>query len=276
MKIGPFEIRRVRTSPLRANPSGSTEGTLTYRCNICGNSQKVTVDRLTREHPSCDDCGSNVRFRSVVDIILSRYFGTSSILAHTPQAKEVLGLGLSDWEGYASGLDNVFSYTNTHFHKKPQVDVCCPPTPLVGMHDFVSSSDVFEHVLPPVQRAFNGAYSVLKPGGFLVFTVPFVPGASTLEHYPDAKEYFVQKNGAVLIRREDGTSYLDENPIFHGGPGATLEMRRFGSKDLVTHLEIAGFRDIRFHSEPNLEFGIVHESQSSIPISATRPIETAS
>ena len=57
-----------------------------------------------------------------------------------------------------------------------------------GTYDFILSSDVFEHVAPPVERAFEEAFRLLKPNGFLCITVPSVAD-DTVEYYPDLHEY---------------------------------------------------------------------------------------
>jgi hypothetical protein len=72
-----------------------------------------------------------------------------------------------------AGLRVCFSYRNTFFHTEPLIDIIDPPTELLGTLDSVISTDVFEHVVPPVERAFEGAFRLLKPGSALVLTVPF-------------------------------------------------------------------------------------------------------
>jgi hypothetical protein len=128
---------------------------------------------------------------------------------------------------------------------------------------------VFEHVMPPARDAFRGAATLLRRGGVLVLTVPFVPGAQTIEHYPGAVGYQVGDDGNVWIQTSSSKT-LAQNPVFHGGPGATLEMRVFGSSGLVEQLEAAGFQDIVFHAEADLDAGIVHRDLFSLPITARK------
>ncbi len=42
---------------------------------------------------------------------------------------------------------------------------------------------------------------------------------------------------------------LHDNPVFHGGPGVTVEMRRFAYSAINAHLRAAGFVDIEFLNE---------------------------
>ena len=61
-----------------------------------------------------------------------------------------------------------------------------------------------------------------------------------MEHYPDMREYKVVELGGehvIAILDRDGRKWLDAEPIFHGGPGSTLEMRLFACDDIVRHLE---------------------------------------
>ena len=55
--------------------------------------------------------------------------------------------------------------TNTFLHKPPLLNTVSPPKEWLSRFDFVISSDVFEHVVPPVSRAFENALHLLKPGG---------------------------------------------------------------------------------------------------------------
>jgi hypothetical protein len=46
------------------------------------------------------------------------------------------------------------------------------------------------------------------------------------------------------------------NPVFHGGPGNTLEMRKININVLVHELERVGFSEITIHDQNRPEFGI--------------------
>jgi len=55
--------------------------------------------------------------------------------------------------------------------------------------------------------------------------------------------------------RTDGTVELDENPIFHGGEGDTLELRVFSQADVLAYLYRAGFEDIQVYDQPEPNLG---------------------
>lgn len=267
MKLGPLEIR-WRRSPLPVPPPPTL---LHFHCNVCGMPVQATPEALGREIPSCPGCGSTVRFRSLI-ALLGRALGRDGLaLSAWPVDKRIAGLGLSDWPGYAERLANVCDYVNTHYHTEPKLDISAPPAEWSERFDFLLSSDVFEHVLPPVETAFAGSYRLLKPGGVLVLTVPCIPAARTREHYPDATGYRVDAEGRVLLRRAAGDEYPASDPVFHGGPGATLEMRLFGALDLQVGLEAAGFEAVTFHPEAFPAAGVLHTDGFSLPLTARKP-----
>ena len=195
-----------------------------------------------------------------------------------PVNSAIQGIGLSDWEGYASRVASIFSYHNTFFHAEPRLDITDPPTELLGTLDFIISTDVFEHVAPPVNRAFEGAFRLLKPGGGLVLTVPFTKDAETVEHFPTLNEFQLLHSHAgyrILNRRRDGTYEMFDHLVFHGGPGETLEMRVFCESDVITHLQRAGFKNIIVRREHDRRVGVIHREDWSLPITAIKPSNPA-
>ena len=113
--------------------------------------------------------------------------GRSLCLSEFPTRPDIIGLGMSDWDGYASVLAQKFSYQNTYYHQEPRLDIRDIDPKLEGTMDFVISSDVFEHVPPPVSMAFENARRLLKPNGILVFSTPYSKETETVEHFPELK-----------------------------------------------------------------------------------------
>jgi SAM-dependent methyltransferase len=147
------------------------------------------------------------------------------------------------------------------------------PHALAGSCDFVVSLDVLEHVAPPWSLALVHLRELLKPGGVLVLTVPMLPDGSTIEHFPDLAEYEIVTRGAerVLVNRtRAGEVQVFEDLVFHGGPGATLEMRICSLPDVLADLRGAGFVDVRPFDRPVPEYGIVWTS-TEWPIVARAP-----
>lgn len=250
---------------------------LHYRCNICGEWCTSPVEGLGRETPSCPTCQSTARLRGLVRCLTLVTLGRPGVLTDLPGG--LVGIGLSDHPHLATQLAAAVRYRNTAYHTDPRLDITQPTAEYLRSADFLSSSDVFEHVNPPVQAAFDGALAVLRPGGWLVLTVPFHPvgwADGTVEHYPDLEDWHIErdKRGAAVVvnQRRDGTVQRFADPIFHGGDGQTLEMRVFEERALVGHLRDAGFVDITVHDESDLTYGICWGNQrASVPITARRP-----
>lgn len=265
--VGAGEIGDVDPATLAAEES------FAFRCNLCGSLAHASLATLGREAPSCPGCGSTVRFRAIAHLVVREVLGRTAMLRGLPPRPGIAGIGLSDAACYAAPLARAFGYRNTWFHDEPRLDITAIDPALRSRHDFVIASDVFEHVAPPVSRAFDNALALLKPGGSLVLTVPFSLDADTVEHYPELHDWKVERMGGawrVINRTRDGREQRFDAPVFHGGPGTTLEMRLFSRDALLRELERAGFADVRIAAEPFLPFGVCWREPWSVPIVARR------
>jgi SAM-dependent methyltransferase len=95
--------------------------------------------------------------------------------------------------------------------------------------DLITHTEVLEHV-PDDARAFAELYRVLRPGGLMLFTVPYAPARpQTLER--------------ARIAADGGIEHL-QSPAYHGdhlrGHGQVLVWRDYGA-DLPDRLAAAGF-----------------------------------
>jgi SAM-dependent methyltransferase len=226
---------------------------------------------LQREQRSCTQCDSTVRDRAIVHLLTGALIGRSAALPDLPRRRDLRGLGLSDSATYARPLKRKFAYTNTHFHARPRLDITSVAAHYDASYDFVISSDVFEHVAPPVARAFSNARRLLKPGGVLIFTVPFSLDADTVEHFPDLHDYRLIKSATgwrLENRTVDGRMQTFTDLVFHGGAGSTLEMRVFSRSGLEREFAAAGFSRVRIADEPFLEYGIAWSQPWSVPMIA--------
>ena len=249
--------------------------TLLFYCNICGKLSLTDVRRLDRETPTCQACHSNARVRAVIQVLSTELFHENLLLPDFPTRREIHGLGMTDWEGYAVKLAEKFAYQNTYYHEEPRLDIATANIASEFMgKDFIISSDVFEHVVPPVSRAFENVWKMLKPGGVFVLTVPYGAQRETVEHFPELNEFsIVESDGSFVLRNKTTTGVVQEfnDLVFHGGPGATLEIRVFSENALVQHLKDAGFVDIKVHRAADLVHGIWWPQPWSLPLSARRP-----
>ena len=248
---------------------------LVFLCNICDRQNEATLDQLTRDAPSCSKCGSSVRLRSIIQILGTELLGRSLRLSEMPRRPDLVGAGLSCWEGYARPLARRMSYRNTFYHRQPRLDITHLDPALHGTLDFLIATDVFEHVDPPVARAFENSRKLLKPGGVFIFSVPFshpgIQGQATVEHFPNLHQYEIQQiDGRYRLKnttQAGDTEYFDDL-VFHGGPGSTLELRLFSEWSLLQELERAGFADVTIYSGSDLRHGIHWADPWSVPMAA--------
>jgi SAM-dependent methyltransferase len=243
---------------------------VSFICNICGEHNHV-ADFAT-EPASCP-CGSNVRMRALIHLLSMELFNQNLVLADFPKVKAIRGLGMSDQEFYARLLAEKFDYTNTYYDREPRFDFRERHPERYGSYDFILSSDVIEHIAPPVERALEECGLLLKPHGVLGITVYCNPADRLLEHFPGLDEYRVVRLGSrdVLVnRRTDGTLEVRDDLVFHGGTGETLEMREFGMTSLRDRLLASGFREVFFLEAELARYGILFDADVSQPLMARK------
>lgn len=268
-----LRICRHHLSNLTAGMTLTRDEQVRFRCNICGRRCVAAASDLTRENLTCS-CGSSVRLRALIHVLSLELFGKSLALPDFPRRQDIIGIDMSGAATYAVGLERKLGYTNTFLHKSPRLDITAPDSRWYGRCDFIISSDVFEHVARPVGRAFENALRLLKPGGVLVLTVPYVKTGQTVEHFPELHDWHIEHRDGrrVLVNKtEDGHCKHYDGLVFHGGEGETLEMRVFSEAGVLDELRCAGFTAIRIHGDPCAEYGIAWPQTWSLPISARRP-----
>ncbi len=230
-------IRRVRQA-VRPPPVPAENPQWThFSCNVCGVSNCQPLQRLTREDGHCANCQCYGRLRSMMYAVTAHFSPQEIVLAKMKPRKDIRGIGCSDW-GYASLLAEKFDYVNTFYDHEPQFDLCkvdwsrWPP----GSVDFITCTDVLEHVEPPIEEAFENVRRLLKPGGVLFLTVPTTLEPATREHFPHLHQWRIEGDAThrVLVnQRRDGAVERFDDLCFHGGEGLTLEFRYFSRRGLI-------------------------------------------
>ena len=247
-------------------------------CPICAGKYNLDVGQEHREGPLCTQCNASGRASAIIHYVCQIAYGNDTPLVNQLPKKSFSVVGLSDGPRYAGLLDEKFTYVNTFYHKEPFLDITAPSADYNNQYDLLISTEVFEHVMGDPLAPFKGAYSILKPGGTLVLTVPFRNKGEHLEHYPGLKSYTSRElpNSKWIADLEfaDGTTYTEENPKFHGGPGKTLEVRLYNRVQLLKDLHDSGFVNVDVHDENKPEFGINWGSASRL-ITATKPVTDA-
>lgn len=253
---------------------------MSFQCIFTG--KPFSLDEHNRSREGGVAFGNNSRFRAVAYVLTTCLFGRPRIIADLTQeeAKHIRGIGMSDSQSYASMLASVFDYTNTFYHQEPFLDIQ-NPNPLFHDLDFIISSDVMEHVspYPSLQQAFDNLFRMLRPGGWLILSVPFNAKGDHREHFPDLFEYTIILEGGEWRLRNttvDGRQQEFRNLCFHGGPGAVLEMRVFSRSSLEAFLSASGFIEITFFAidEDMQRYGIFWDGPNdanSLVLSARRP-----
>jgi SAM-dependent methyltransferase len=215
-----------------------------------------------------------VRTRALLRAFSLELFGANLTLSDFPRVKSLRGIGTSDSSQYADRLAAKLDYRNTFHNREPRFDVADPGAEHTSQYDFLLSSEVFEHVLPPAANAFQNAFRVLKPHGFLLFTVPYSLELSMTEHFPDLHEFGLTRLGDrvhLINRTREGAVQVFENLVFHrDGSGSALEMREFSESALKQLLTAAGFETVRVYSDEYPPFGILHSESCSLPIAARK------
>lgn len=259
-----------------ADKNPDAENSVSFECNICKAKCTVASHLIGREIASCKKCGSTVRMRSIIHLLSLELFAESIPLPDFPSRPLLQGIGMSDWGGYAKLLTRKLGYTNTFYHKEPRLDITAIDPAREKTLDFVISTDVFEHILPPVSIAFENTFKLLKPGGVFIFTVPYVTeNQTTIEHFPELHDFTLAKTGEEWLLHnvtKDGTKQVYSDLVFHGGEGATLETRLFSRDSLREEFARAGFAEVKICGESCARYGIIWDDDWSLPMVAKKSI----
>lgn len=275
MSIKEFLKRALSTPTPPLQEQQCPAGTLHWTCNICGTANAGLAKDMDRERAPCTHCGSVMRFRTLAAVLSLRLFGEVKILSELQPGQPIRGVGMSDAHCYGGVLAEKLQYTNTYYHCEPLLDIMQPAQQWLGNNDFVITSDVFEHTPPPAQQAFDNLYKLLKPGGVVIFSVPYMLMPNTREHFPNLHDFKIRQDeqGEWVLDNvtKDGVHEEFRKLCFHGGPGSTLEMREFAQSAVEEHFRRAGFVDLRIHNEPYFEHGIFWLHPWSLVMSVVRP-----
>jgi SAM-dependent methyltransferase len=244
-----------------------------FVCNVCGTSNRLRRGELWREGGRCAKCCCFARLRSMIYAVTARFSPDEVILARMKPRKDIRGLGCSDW-GYAKLLAKKFDYVNTFYDRKPRLDLFNVDWSrwLPKSVDFITCTDVLEHIEPPIERSFENMRALLKPGGALILTVPVLLDSGTCEHFPNLNEWKIKKERGrrvVINRRRDGVIERFDNLSFHGGEGLTLEFRRFSRQGVLDSVEKAGFRIATIHDQPIPAHGLTLDPADFVVVAET-------
>jgi len=272
----------LASSQMKTNIQDTDDGIegrcVSANCPICGTSYSLNISVHSREGKLCPNCGGSGRSQAIAYHVSKILTNSVSPLRSHKMDKSKKIVGLSDGKVYADILEKKYDYTNTFYHREPFLDISNPAKKFYYSFDLLITTEVFEHIIGPSINAFKGSFNILKPGGHIILTVPFINKGESIEHYgEDLIAYTSYKNNSgdwvAELEFNDGHSEVDENAKFHGGPGKTLEIRLFSRQRLLRELRDSGFINIEIHDENLPQYGINWGAASRV-ITAKKPFET--
>lgn len=241
---------------------------LWFFCNSCLALRRTTITLDLREGLVCLSCGLNSRQRAIL------YAAQKTSRKKLFRKKNLRIVGVSDGAPISGAFKDRFGsiYTNFEYHTEPFLDITKVDDTLQSTTDIVICSEVLEHVQPPIELAFHGLLKLLKPGGWLILSVPH-RGSD----YPHEEHFPVMTNSELInepiqkLRGIDleGNQREFNDLVFHGGAGSTLEYRLFSETSLRNYLEESGFTKIQPQNDKRL-IGSIWEPWSRVWV-AQRP-----
>lgn len=235
---------------------------LWFLCNSCLAIRRTTITLDLREGLVCPSCGLNARQRAIL------FAAQRTSRKRIFRKKNLRIVGVSDGAPIETAFKYRFGsiYKNFEYHTEPFLDITKVDDTLQSTTDIVTCSEVLEHVQPPIELAFHGLLKLLKPGGWLILSVPHRGlNAPHEEHFPVMTHSELINDSNQKLRGIDleGNEREFTELVFHGGAGATLEYRVFSETSLRDNLEKSGFINITAQSDVRL-IGCIWEPWSRV------------
>lgn len=188
------------------------------------------------ETGNCNVCGLNSRMRALVDMLRDRPLdGPAYVAERVTVSFPVFQRLFPELTGSEFlGADHALGGTSTLGGVDARHEDLTRLTFADASFATIVTQDVFEHV-PDYRTAFAEARRVLRPGGRMVFTIPFFPDLPTTE----VRAQFL----------DDGSITHLLPPEVHGNPvgEGSLCFQHFGW-DILDSLRTAGFADAVAHA----------------------------
>ncbi|BCT91851.1 hypothetical protein LYSHEL_08750 [Lysobacter helvus] len=216
--------------------------TLDGYCDTCGDLRTFNVVRNgngeveTREGLVCGACGFSARIRATIAMLRARapdardiYITEQSTAVFAYLQKQHPGIRGSEFEPDASKRESLGAWlAQIGGHGPVEFQDITRLTFEDASQDAIVSMDVLEHV-PDYAAALREFARVLRPGGVVVATFPFIDVADTLVRASIG---------------DDGTITHHETPEYHGDPigGPVLCFQHFGW-DVLSLARASGFSD---------------------------------
>ena len=233
-----------------------------WECIFCS-ARNFGKFEVQRESMLCRKCRSTWRARATGLAVQQGLGYEIQPFKSIPSDWSRIGLGISDDINLSVTLNSKFLYCNSYYDAFPYLDIRNVPAHAKDSFEFVTCSDVLEHIDTGITDAFKGLRSLVKLGGFVVASVPIDNQGRHSEFYLDLDKFEVESDGVHWINSK-GEPYIDPSPEFHGGRGQNLAFRKFSAASFDKSLLSAGFSELvnlSFSSKlgvPELEYpGVV-------------------
>jgi GT2 family glycosyltransferase/SAM-dependent methyltransferase len=225
-------------------------------CNVCGKAARFRTmgSENLREALLCEFCGASCRNRSLAEGVLSLTKERSAkSLAELAQMAE--GPRILDTDGQSALFKTLrlatFYSSSIYLPNRPAGKLIEPKIHNVDLQqmpfadatfDVILTSDVMEHVRRD-EDAHREIHRCLKPGGYYIFTVPYVPAW-------DLNQVRVDSSGPEDV-------FLMEKQ-YHGDPLSSegILVYRIYGQELCRQLGALGF-EVAFDNAPDPVHGIL-------------------
>ena len=248
-----FEVIQARVASYGVISPNNRKCFIPGTCNICGSHSGFVIEvseneaeRLAgkdwkevvrgskinlRENMRCVKCPCTSRHRALVSVFLDVY-KKGSILSDIVANKQIAVFESSGMASYTNLFDRKFSYINTMYDKNIVDSKAYDPKRYADLQqmpygedtfDYIITADVFEHVRNYLV-AIRECFRVLKPGGTMIFTVPY--------------RHSQERNHIKVLPDGDRDTFIEE-PEYHG-MSKSLVYRIYG-RELLDDLAKTGF-----------------------------------
>ena len=211
-------------------------------CILCS-ARNLRKSEVQRETMLCRGCGSTWRTRAIALAVQQGLGYKIQPFRSIHSGWSGIGLGISDDVKLSTLLQAKFSYSNSFFDTFPFLDVRSVPIRARRSFEFVTCSDVLEHIDIGITKVFMGLRSLIHRGGFMVASVPVGELEGYSEFYPDLSQFEIEGDKVHWLNSK-GRKFIDFKAEFHGGRGQNLAFRQFSVNSFIKSLSSVGFTDV--------------------------------
>jgi SAM-dependent methyltransferase len=242
---------------------------VSFICVACG-ARNVSLkgQGLDREGSGCKKCKITLRNRAQILGVMQALRIRNCEFSGVEEDWSRIGLGIGDDLSVAKLLPQKFFYTNSHIDRFPTLNLLTRNFDLHGSFEFISCSDVLEHIAGDPMPAIQELFDLLKPGGAIIVSVPLSYTNVHKEFYSDLVDWRPLDTG-IAWTDKSGNTQIDDDPEWHGGDGLTLAFRLWSENSLRSHFMQAGFSSLEF-IQPIRSLGVPSSDSPYLPLLARK------